>query len=490
MRESSSGYFPKYGAIFMANNSTRKECFERELFGLPYEFTDFVMEVKTGMLLFLFDYQEKNLYGVFEATSDGAMNIVPDAYTSTSKKFPAQVGRLLTLFGRRKLKVPSSPVSTRLSKRSNNTEKSVVATHPGSLENSISFAESMQVSVPEKVSNLDASDQGHAADLEDYIPLPSVEPEEIEDPPGAFLWGANFSALWSSAEQGGTDEKKLDTDTRYHAQGWDSDSLKPASFSSGSKRSIEQDDHKELDAFLWGANFSALLSSAEGGTDEKKIDTDTRYHVQGWDSDSLKPASCSSGPERSIAQDNHKKVDESSDLQVQGMYSDSSKNRTSVFLRLAGIEKVMVEDRHGHRKSKVDSPRDILKRLDERRKMWKCKRSTETPSRSGVSVFSRLRSNVGRALESQKVLAGGSEPTGAAEEFTRQDLKRKTSCSLNINANDCNDLPGKKGERRSRRKCSKSSSSITRTPTVLSNVLDLSDGSSVCTINSAYHKGF
>lgn len=90
-RESSSGYFPKYGAIFMANNSTRKECFERELFGLPYEFTDFVMEVKTGMLLFLFDYQEKNLYGVFEATSDGAMNIVPDAYTSTSKKFPAQV---------------------------------------------------------------------------------------------------------------------------------------------------------------------------------------------------------------------------------------------------------------------------------------------------------------------------------------------------------------------------------------------------------------
>lgn len=91
-RQNISRHLPQYGAVFMASNLTRKECFERELFGLPYEYADFVMGVKTGMLLFLFDFQEKNLYGVFEASTDGGMNIVPDAYKSTSnRKFPAQV---------------------------------------------------------------------------------------------------------------------------------------------------------------------------------------------------------------------------------------------------------------------------------------------------------------------------------------------------------------------------------------------------------------
>ena len=76
----------------MANNSTREECFKREIFGFPYDHADFVMGVKTGMLLFLYDFEDKKLYGVFEADSDGAMNIIPNAYSSIShQKFPAQV---------------------------------------------------------------------------------------------------------------------------------------------------------------------------------------------------------------------------------------------------------------------------------------------------------------------------------------------------------------------------------------------------------------
>ncbi|MQM09467.1 hypothetical protein Taro_042340 [Colocasia esculenta] len=41
---------------------------------------------------------ERNLYGVFEATSDGAMDIVPMAFSSSWKLFSAQVCKLLELF--------------------------------------------------------------------------------------------------------------------------------------------------------------------------------------------------------------------------------------------------------------------------------------------------------------------------------------------------------------------------------------------------------
>ncbi|KAF6136842.1 hypothetical protein GIB67_043231 [Kingdonia uniflora] len=79
------------GAIFMSNRSTKKECLKRKLFGLPYAQANFVKSVKAGMILFLYEFEEKKLHGVFRASSDGAMNIVPHAYQSSSKQFPAQV---------------------------------------------------------------------------------------------------------------------------------------------------------------------------------------------------------------------------------------------------------------------------------------------------------------------------------------------------------------------------------------------------------------
>ncbi|KAK2369003.1 hypothetical protein QL285_082160 [Trifolium repens] len=86
-----SGCFPEHGAIFMSNRNTLKECFERSLFGLPDNFSSFVKNVKAGMILFLFQFEDRKLYGVFKAISDGGMNIVPRAYASSGKQFPAQV---------------------------------------------------------------------------------------------------------------------------------------------------------------------------------------------------------------------------------------------------------------------------------------------------------------------------------------------------------------------------------------------------------------
>lgn len=90
-RNDASGRFPEYGAIFISNCTTMEECFERKIFGLPFAHADFVREIKAGMILFLFEYGNRELYGVFEASSDGAMNIVPHAYNSSGMKFPAQV---------------------------------------------------------------------------------------------------------------------------------------------------------------------------------------------------------------------------------------------------------------------------------------------------------------------------------------------------------------------------------------------------------------
>ncbi|KAJ6339359.1 hypothetical protein OIU77_007346 [Salix suchowensis] len=84
------GKYPEFGAIFMSNRATREECFRRKLLGLPSGQADFVKQVKSGMILFLFEFERRELHGVFQACSDGTVNIVPQAYRSSGKQFPAQ----------------------------------------------------------------------------------------------------------------------------------------------------------------------------------------------------------------------------------------------------------------------------------------------------------------------------------------------------------------------------------------------------------------
>lgn len=80
-----------YGAIFMSNRATRRECVKKKLFGLPRSQISFVKKIKSGMTLFLFEYEERKLYGVYEATCDGALDIDPCAFTSSGKSFAAQI---------------------------------------------------------------------------------------------------------------------------------------------------------------------------------------------------------------------------------------------------------------------------------------------------------------------------------------------------------------------------------------------------------------
>lgn len=78
-----------FGAIFMCNRRTRRECLRHRLFGLPINKKSLVEQVVPGMMLFLFEFERRELWGVFEATSYGDMDIVPNAYSGGS--FPCQV---------------------------------------------------------------------------------------------------------------------------------------------------------------------------------------------------------------------------------------------------------------------------------------------------------------------------------------------------------------------------------------------------------------
>ncbi|KAK4347496.1 hypothetical protein RND71_033835 [Anisodus tanguticus] len=82
---------PEFGAIFMSNIATKRGCFKHKVFGLPSSMANFVKEVKKGMVLFLFEYERRQLFGVYRAISDGGMNIVPHAFSSSGKQFSAQV---------------------------------------------------------------------------------------------------------------------------------------------------------------------------------------------------------------------------------------------------------------------------------------------------------------------------------------------------------------------------------------------------------------
>ncbi|KAL3681183.1 hypothetical protein R1sor_024139 [Riccia sorocarpa] len=92
---------PLGGFIFVCNNETMDEDFERHLFGLPQRYHDSVKAIQPGLPLFLYNYTTRCLHGVFEASSDGGLNIEPDAWGENKdsrkngrqsvSRFPAQV---------------------------------------------------------------------------------------------------------------------------------------------------------------------------------------------------------------------------------------------------------------------------------------------------------------------------------------------------------------------------------------------------------------
>ncbi|XP_074569020.1 uncharacterized protein LOC141825540 [Curcuma longa] len=81
------------GVIFGCKHHTMKECLSKQLFGLPSPHFNYVKNIEEGLPLFLFNYSDRRLHGIFEATSRGQININSYAWTDGDERtqFPAQV---------------------------------------------------------------------------------------------------------------------------------------------------------------------------------------------------------------------------------------------------------------------------------------------------------------------------------------------------------------------------------------------------------------
>ncbi|CAA0836250.1 Unknown protein [Striga hermonthica] len=82
------------GVIFGCTNDTMEECLTSQLFGLPAKHFKYVQNIEPGLPLFLFNYSDRKLHGIYEAVSSGQLNINQYAWTaggSDKTKFPAQV---------------------------------------------------------------------------------------------------------------------------------------------------------------------------------------------------------------------------------------------------------------------------------------------------------------------------------------------------------------------------------------------------------------
>jgi len=76
------------GYVFICSYRTERECFERKLFAMPKYDWNRVSQVEKGDILFLLNCQSNCLHGVFEAITDGTLDIEPYAFDG---RFPAQV---------------------------------------------------------------------------------------------------------------------------------------------------------------------------------------------------------------------------------------------------------------------------------------------------------------------------------------------------------------------------------------------------------------
>lgn len=68
------------GYIFLCSSGTEDECLEKGLFGGREGYHKQTGIVSPGEILFLFNYQEKRLHGIFKSISESKMNIIPDAW--------------------------------------------------------------------------------------------------------------------------------------------------------------------------------------------------------------------------------------------------------------------------------------------------------------------------------------------------------------------------------------------------------------------------
>ncbi|KAL5709744.1 hypothetical protein ACHQM5_020397 [Ranunculus cassubicifolius] len=80
--------------IFVCSNETIDECHSKLLFGLPHVHMSYVKNIDPGLRLFLFNYSDRKMHGIYEAASHGHLSMDPYAWTgngSNPTNYPAQV---------------------------------------------------------------------------------------------------------------------------------------------------------------------------------------------------------------------------------------------------------------------------------------------------------------------------------------------------------------------------------------------------------------
>jgi DNA modification methylase len=93
------------GFLFACTRKTEDECLTRLLFGTGKVYAPVVIRIRKGDLLFLNNLDTNTLHGVFRATSNGGLNIQPDAWNG---RYPYQVkvevlGEKITLKNAKKI---------------------------------------------------------------------------------------------------------------------------------------------------------------------------------------------------------------------------------------------------------------------------------------------------------------------------------------------------------------------------------------------------
>ncbi|KAI3966352.1 hypothetical protein MKW92_049232 [Papaver armeniacum] len=82
------------GVILGCTRHTMEECLTNKIFGLPAFHILYIKKIKPGLPLFLFNYSDRKMHGLYEAASNGEMNINPYGWSEDGQeptKYPAQV---------------------------------------------------------------------------------------------------------------------------------------------------------------------------------------------------------------------------------------------------------------------------------------------------------------------------------------------------------------------------------------------------------------
>lgn len=93
------------GHIFACTSKSERECFDRMLFATNRVYGESALKIRKGDLLFLYNLDTDTLYGSFRAKSNGAKNIVPEAWKG---RYPYQVqvsndGKVHSIKGAKKI---------------------------------------------------------------------------------------------------------------------------------------------------------------------------------------------------------------------------------------------------------------------------------------------------------------------------------------------------------------------------------------------------